>query len=113
MPLRAQAVAAMARFLLSPFWMRSAAIALALAVLALLQTQATAWVSSWNDRLTSQTWSLADSQSLERRVVVVDIDEKSVQQLGAWPWPRERVAQLLTALDAQGVNLKVVDIHFF
>lgn len=112
MPLRAQAVAAMARFLLSPFWMRSAAIALALAVLALLQTQATAWVSSWNDRLTSQTWSLADSQSLERRVVVVDIDEKSVQQLGAWPWPRERVAQLLTALDAQGVNLKVVDILF-
>ncbi|WP_089957856.1 CHASE2 domain-containing protein [Limnohabitans sp. 2KL-3] len=101
-----------ARLLLSPFWMRSAAVALALALLALLHSQAGAWLGHWNDRLSSQTWALADSQALERRVVVVDIDEKSVQQLGAWPWPRDRVAQLLTALDAQGVNLKVVDILF-
>lgn len=111
-PRRARAMAALARFLLSPFWMRSAAIAIALALLALLHSQGQTWLTRWDERLSSQTWSLADSQTLERRVVVIDIDEKSVQQLGAWPWPRDRVAQLLTALDTQGVNLKVVDILF-
>jgi adenylate cyclase len=45
-------------------------------------------------------------------LVVVDIDEKSTQALGPWPWPRERVAALLSGLDAYGVNLKVVDVLF-
>jgi adenylate cyclase len=55
---------------------------------------------------------MADSSATERRVVVVDIDEKSTQALGAWPWPRDRMAQLLNGLDAYGVNLKVVDVLF-
>jgi adenylate cyclase len=101
-----------AQFLLSPVAMRALALALAAVSVLLLQALAPAAVSAWNDRLTSRTWSLADSTLQEQRVVVVDIDEKSVQALGPWPWPRERVAQLLTALDAQGVNLKVIDILF-
>jgi len=36
----------------------------------------------------------------------------STQALGPWPWPRERVATLLTGLDAYGVNLEVVDVLF-
>uniref|UniRef100_UPI0037BEE38A CHASE2 domain-containing protein n=1 Tax=Flavobacterium sp. TaxID=239 RepID=UPI0037BEE38A len=66
----------------------------------------------WEERLASRTWSLANSQATERRVIVVDIDEKSTQALGPWPWPRERVATLLSGLDAYGVNLKVVDVLF-
>ncbi len=66
----------------------------------------------WEERLASRTWSLASPDATERRVVVVDIDEKSTQALGPWPWPRERVATLLTALDAYNVNLKVVDVLF-
>ena len=67
---------------------------------------------NWEERLASRTWSLANPQATERRVVVVDIDEKSTQALGPWPWPRDRVASLLTGLDAYGVNLKVVDVLF-
>ena len=48
---------------------------------------------------------------MPRRTLVVDIDEKSVQALGPWPWPRERIAQLLGRLDQQGVNLKAIDIE--
>jgi adenylate cyclase len=101
-----------AKFLLSPVAMRGLALALAAVCVLLLQALAPASISAWNDRLTSRTWSLADRTLQEQRVVVVDIDEKSVQALGPWPWPRDRVAQLLTALDAQGVSLKVVDILF-
>ena len=66
----------------------------------------------WEERLASRTWSLANPDATERRVVVVDIDEKSTQALGPWPWPRERVATLLSSLDSYGVNLKVVDVLF-
>ena len=101
-----------ARLLLSPAWMRLLALGLATALVTLLALAAPNWLQSWDDRLTSRTWSLADPSAQEQRVVVVDIDEKSVQALGPWPWPRERVAQLLGALDQQGVNLKVIDILF-
>lgn len=100
------------RVLLSSTWMRAMALVIAAIGLVLLQWAAPQSLNAWNDRLTSRTWSLADSSSQEQRVVVVDIDEKSVQALGPWPWPRERVAQLLNALDDQGVGLKVVDVLF-
>ena len=91
---------------------RALALALALLVLAWLEWSPPSGFALWNERLSSLTWSLADAQQQEKRVVVVDIDEKSVQALGPWPWPRERIAQLLIRLDQQEVGLKVVDILF-
>ena len=102
----------LSRFMLSANRLRALALALALLLVVVIQTTMAPWLNGWNDRLSSRTWSLADSQTQERRVVVIDIDEKSVQALGPWPWPRDRVAQLLQALDQQGVGLKVVDILF-
>ena len=95
-----------------PMWL----YALVSLVSALLMLAASAlWrapLQGWEERLASRTWSLANQDATERRVVVVDIDEKSTQALGPWPWPRDRVASLLTGLDAYGVNLKVVDVLF-
>lgn len=34
----------------------------------------------------------------ENRVAVIDIDEASLQRLGPWPWPRQRIADLLEIL---------------
>ena len=42
------------------------------------------------------------------RVVIVDIDEKSLAQYGQWPWPRHLVAELVRRI-AQG-NPRVVGI---
>lgn len=102
----------LSRTLLSANRMRAMALGVAVLLLVLLQASMTPWLQGWNDRLTSRTWALADDSTQERRVVVIDIDEKSVQALGTWPWPRDRVAQLLQALDQQGVGLKIVDILF-
>ena len=48
----------------------------------------------------------------EPRVLVVDIDEASLDKLGPWPWPRARVADLveilLTTYRAQGVALDIL-----
>ncbi len=44
------------------------------------------------------------------QVVLVTIDEKSLGELGRWPWPRVRVAQLLDALVKAEVKVVGFDI---
>lgn len=39
--------------------------------------------------------------AVDDRVVIVDIDEKSLQEVGRWPWPRERMAKLTENLFQQ------------
>lgn len=51
--------------------------------------------------------------TVDERVVIVDIDEKSLAEEGRWPWPRDRVAQLVqTLLDRQKVALLGFDTVF-
>jgi adenylate cyclase len=95
-----------------PIWLYASVSALAVVLMAALSSLFAPQLQQWEERLSSRTWAMSDSSATERRVVVVDIDEKSTQALGAWPWPRERMAQLLVGLDAYGVNLKVVDVLF-
>ena len=45
-------------------------------------------------------------------VVVVDIDEKSLEQVGQWPWPRSEVARLVDRLTAMGAIAIGFDIVF-
>ncbi len=44
------------------------------------------------------------------RVVVIDIDNKSVQQEGRWPWPRNKIADLINKLKQNGVVTIATDI---
>jgi adenylate cyclase len=47
------------------------------------------------------------------RVVIVDIDEKSIAVEGQWPWPRDRLAFLVTQLfDKYGIAVMGFDIAF-
>lgn len=47
-----------------------------------------------------------------RPVVIVDIDEKSLARYGQWPWPRTRVAELVTKLTQLGAVVIGFDIVF-
>jgi adenylate cyclase len=42
-----------------------------------------------------------DAPTLDTRIAIVDIDEKSLAELGRWPWSRDVVAQLVTKLGGQ------------
>ena len=44
--------------------------------------------------------------------VIIDLDEKSLSELGQWPWPRYRVALLFKYLQAYGALAVVSDIIF-
>lgn len=64
------------------------------------------------ERAADMAWRLQASDARERRIILVDIDEASISQIGPWPWPRERVAELSNRLAAEGVALQVFDIIF-
>ncbi len=92
---------------------RARVLALALAVLSILLLRAVApgLVSGINEHSDGAIWRLGGSEE-ERRVVVVDIDEASLSRLGPWPWPRQRMAELLRRLADLGAGPVAFDIVF-
>jgi adenylate cyclase len=65
-----------------------------------------------NEWLRDAFLRLQVSTAPEPRILVVDIDEASLGELGPWPWPRERLAHLveilLTRYAARGVALDIL-----
>lgn len=50
---------------------------------------------------------------IDERIVIVDIDEKSLAEQGRWPWGRDRLALLMDKLfDRYGVRLVGFDVVF-
>jgi adenylate cyclase len=47
-----------------------------------------------------------------RPVTIVDIDDKSLEKLGQWPWPRTRIADLVTELTSLGAVVIAFDAVF-
>lgn len=89
---------------------RLALLALAMLAAALL---AHARFASWTDAqiqdlLARRLPALAAPQ----QVVIVDIDERSLAEIGPWPWPRAVIAQLMLQLRERGAKLQVWDSFF-
>jgi adenylate cyclase len=52
-------------------------------------------------------------RTLDERIVIVDIDEKSLAEVGRWPWGRNRLAELVEELqDRQKTALLGFDVVF-
>jgi adenylate cyclase len=50
-------------------------------------------------------------RTVDQRIAIVDIDEKSLSEVGRWPWPRDRMASLVDKLfDQYQVRLLGIDI---
>jgi adenylate cyclase len=98
------------RALLHPGWMRAAAVVFALLLVGAFGAFSPTALSTLDERSDGLTWRMSDAQREERRVVVVDIDEKSVQALGPWPWSRQTLGRLVDGLNHYNVGLKLYDI---
>ena len=48
----------------------------------------------------------------ENRIAIVNIDDKSLKQLGPWPWPRRTIAEMITILKNNGAKLIGLDLIF-
>ena len=56
--------------------------------------------------------SLRPRETVSRPVVIVDIDEASLKDIGQWPWPRTIVADLVTQLTQLGAAAIAFDVIF-
>jgi adenylate cyclase len=93
-----------------PWRLRWLAVAVAFMAWAALAFLAPAALQQADERATDLVWQLSTHDGVERRVVVVDIDDASLQRIGPWPWPRETQARLVDALRQQGAALQLYDI---
>lgn len=62
------------------------------------------------EQLSEQRWLLAPQTQPEERFIILTLDEKSLQQLGAWPWSRTTLAQLSAKLQAAGAATQIFDL---
>ncbi|MFC1819632.1 CHASE2 domain-containing serine/threonine-protein kinase [Thermodesulfobacteriota bacterium] len=53
----------------------------------------------------------ADDQSFDK-IVLIDIDDKSFNTLGQWPWPRSLIAEMIDTLNGNGAKLIGLNIPF-
>lgn len=96
-----------------PALIRGAIIGLAIMLSVWLQSlspPAASWFA--NEWLRDRFITMQASDSIEQRILVVDIDEASLATIGPWPWPRARIASLVENLldlyAARGVALDLV-----
>jgi len=66
----------------------------------------------FEQRLGEMGWTFGPDDTPEQRLTIVAIDEKSIAEVGAWPWSREQMARLTNALDEAGVQLQLHDIVY-
>lgn len=59
-----------------------------------------------------RTRVLTENITPKSPVAIIDIDEKSLKAEGHWPWPRNKIAELVTSLQNQGAIVIAFDIVF-
>jgi len=56
--------------------------------------------------------TLKPREAIQRPVVIIDIDEKSLEKVGQWPWPRTRMADIVRRLTEAGAAAIAFDVVF-
>jgi adenylate cyclase len=56
--------------------------------------------------------ALSPRQASQQQVVIVGIDDDTIASKGRWPWPRDRVADLISNIHAAGVSVLGIDVLF-
>ena len=59
-----------------------------------------------------QRWRKTDPHHTDPQVVVIDIDRRSIEAVGAWPWPRETMALLLETAASAKPAAVAIDVLF-
>lgn len=77
-----------------------------------LYSQKIDFFSSLDLKLKDVRFRARGSIEPDKRVVIAAIDEKSINELGRWPWDRKTIARLVENLNFYGVKTIAFDIVF-
>lgn len=69
-------------------------------------------LAALDNRVVNAMFHWRGAQPTGGQVVIVDIDEKSLGEVGQWPWPRDTVASLVANLGRGGARVIGFDIVF-
>lgn len=74
--------------------------------------QAHPFLQHLDNKLKDNRFLLRGPLKPAQKVVVIAIDDKSIRELGQWPWSRIRMAELVRNLAEYGVKVSALDIVF-
>lgn len=57
-------------------------------------------------------FQLRGSRSVGQDVVIVGIDDMSLEKIGKWPWNRAQIGDLVESIDARGARTILLDLSF-
>jgi len=69
-------------------------------------------MQNMNNMLIDTAFKYRGEVPADKRIVIVDVDEKSLAALGQWPWSRYKIAKILDNLTAAGVGIIGLDMVF-
>jgi len=88
-------------------------IAALLAIVAtFLYLEQNSFFENFNNKIRDVFFDIRGDLNVSHNIVIVDIDEKSLRELGQWPWSRDIVAQILQNLTKAEVGIIGLDIVF-
>ncbi|MCK9490887.1 MAG: adenylate/guanylate cyclase domain-containing protein [Sulfurimonas sp.] len=67
---------------------------------------------SLDDRVRDFYFKARGATTASEDIVIIDIDERSIKELGQWPWERDKVALILKNLALSGAGIIGLDIVF-
>src|SRR5437764_402383 len=91
--------------------MRRAAIAIIASLGMIVFGHSQGWLEGVGNWLGDLRFALA-ARPATGQIVLVDIDKKTIDAIGKWPWPRHYHAQMLRNLMALGAGEVAFDVDF-
>jgi len=70
------------------------------------------YFQSLDDRVRDFYFKFHGPTKTSTDITIVDIDEKSIKELGQWPWERDKIATILQNLSNNGAGIIGLDIIF-
>src|SRR5258705_6368693 len=92
-------------------WARTAGLAVLL-FLVVIFLSTIPLVREWQVRFCDTFFRLAPAPQARSKVVIVTIDDESLQRYGRWPWSRTLLAKLTNTLAQDGASVIGLDILF-
>lgn len=68
--------------------------------------------NSFDNRLRDYLFTIRGEIPNSGNVVIIDIDEASLEQLGQWPWSRNKMSKIIENLTAANIGIVGMDIVF-
>jgi adenylate cyclase len=81
-------------------------------IVAILTLYRPSFIVRLDDAVYDHTLRWAGTKPASDRVVIVDVDERSLARYGQWPWRRDVIARLVARLRDAGASVVALDIMF-